>query len=71
MKTRPLDISSFTTKLEALLLLCNQLQEENCRLHRKNEQLLAEKNRLKEKNHLSESQINGMVNRLKALEVEL
>lgn|GEM_PF-4886117 len=71
MKTRPLDISSFTAKLEDLLLLCNQLQEENRRLHLKNEQLSAERNRLKEKNYLSESRINGMVSRLKALEVEL
>jgi len=71
MKTGRLNINSFTEKLDSLLQLCGRLREENRHLRQQIEQLSAEKIRLGKKNHLSESRINGMVSRLKNLEVEL
>ncbi len=69
--TLQLNLAHFAADIEELLGLCEKLQLENSRLRTLNARLQAEKNQLTQRNQLSQDKIEGMINRLKSLEVEL
>ncbi|MFQ5487904.1 MAG: hypothetical protein ACE5ET_05595 [Gammaproteobacteria bacterium] len=69
--TLQLNLAHFAADIEELLGLCEKLQLENSRLRTLNARLQAEKTQLAQRNQLSQDKIEGMINRLKSLEVEL
>jgi len=54
-----------------LVRICERLQQENVSLRNERAQLLAEQNRLAEKNHLARDKMEKMITRLKHMESEL
>lgn len=66
-----LDFDQLTARIEELIQLCERLQEENNRLRAQHAQLQSERTRLAEKNEVSRQKVEGMVSRLKSLEMEL
>lgn len=69
--TEQLDFDQLASRVEELIQLCERLQEENNRLRAQQSQLQSERTRLAEKNELSRQKVEGMVSRLKSLELEL
>ncbi len=55
-------------QLESLVQACTQLKDENRSLRQQQGQLISERAGLIEKNDLARSRVEGMINRLKAME---
>lgn len=64
----PTDLRFLETKVDALIRLCHQLTEENQMLREKQADLISERSNLLEKNSLARTRIEGIVQRLKAIE---
>lgn len=61
-------LESLEQRVDALLLVCEQLREENRVLRASQEQLNAERATLLEKTEMARSRIEAMISRLKAME---
>lgn len=62
------EFTALQHKVDELIRLCHQLNEENKALKAREAALMVERNRLSEKHELSRSRVEAMVTRLKALE---
>lgn len=63
-------LTSLATKINDLISLCAQLNEENRRLKSEAGQWLQEREQLVEKTEIARSKVESMITRLKALEQE-
>lgn len=63
------NLQKLTTQIEEVLQTCHQLVEENQLLREEQATLLAERDSLLEKNALARNRIEGMISRLKAMEM--
>lgn len=63
-------IKSLSTKIDDLIALCAQLDQENRRLKEEAGQWLKEREQLVEKTELARTKVETMITRLKALEQE-
>lgn len=66
MNNKPLN--SIETKIDELIRLCDQLNDENRLLKNKEEGWLNERSSLIEKNEQAKLKVEAMISRLKALE---
>lgn len=64
-------IKKLEFSIDELARICERLQQENSHLRSERSQLLAEQNRLAEKNHLARDKMEKMITRLKHMESEL
>ena len=63
-----IDIKELEDKLDELIKSYSAAQHENTTLKVKQDELVKEKARLIEKTHLARTRVEGMINRLKAME---
>lgn len=63
-------LSALEAKLDRLVQLCEQLNQENQKLRDKESGWLRERTRLIEKNELARTRVEAMITRLKSLETE-
>lgn len=68
---KALDMAGFTAEIGELLDLFEKLRAENERLRNLNARLQTEKAQLLRRNQLSQDKIEGMITRLKTMELEL
>lgn len=61
-------LADLHAQLESLVRACTQLKDENRSLRQQQGQLITERAGLIEKNDLARSRVEGMINRLKAME---
>lgn len=61
-------LADLHSQLESLVQACTQLKDENRSLRQQQGQLITERAGLIEKNDLARSRVEGMINRLKAME---
>ncbi len=66
-----LDVAGFAAELGELMDLCEKLHAENEQLRSLNARLQTEKAQLMRRNQLSQDKIEGMITRLKTMELEL
>lgn len=64
------DLARLEGQVERLLKVCTQLKTENNLLRGRQVVLVAERARLIEKNDMARTRVEGMITRLKSLEVE-
>jgi len=64
------DLKLLEAKLDILISTCQRLTEENKTLREQQTNLMAEREVLMEKNTVARTRIEGMIARLKALEVD-
>lgn len=62
------ELARVEARLDALLALCQQLEEENRSLRQKQESLMAERAGLLQKNERARARVEAMISRLKAME---
>jgi cell division protein ZapB len=62
------ELQRVEARLEALLALCRQLQEENRSLRQRQENLMSERAGLLQKNERARARVEAMITRLKAME---
>jgi cell division protein ZapB len=61
-------LADLHSQLEILIQACTQLKDENRSLRQQQSQLISERAGLIEKNDLARNRVEGMINRLKAME---
>ncbi|EHQ51571.1 MULTISPECIES: TIGR02449 family protein [Ectothiorhodospira] len=61
-------LKDLESRVEALLRVCELLRDENLRLRRQNELLLAERAQLSERGEQARMKVESMINRLKSME---
>ncbi len=66
----PNELSELSNKVEHLIALCTNLQQENESLRSGEQQWKLERTQLIEKNELARTRVEAMIGRLKALEHE-
>lgn len=62
------ELQRVEARLDALLGLCRQLQEENRSLRQRQESLMSERAGLLQKNERARARVEAMISRLKAME---
>jgi cell division protein ZapB len=62
-------LTTLAARLEELIRLCEQLAEDNRRLHTRQSALLAEREELVQQNEQARARIDAMVARLRGLEL--
>ncbi len=62
------ELARVEARLDELLALCQQLEEENRSLRQKQESLMAERAGLLQKNERARARVEAMITRLKAME---
>jgi cell division protein ZapB len=65
------DIDLLERQVDALIHLCQRLQEENSSLRARQETLMSERGELIEKNEQARSRVEAMLSRLRAMEESL
>ncbi|MBK1672594.1 TIGR02449 family protein [Ectothiorhodospira shaposhnikovii] len=61
-------LKDLESRVDALLRVCELLRDENLRLRRQNELLLAERAQLSERGEQARMKVESMINRLKSME---
>ncbi len=70
IETSPtVDLQNLEHKIDALILLCQQLSDENQQLKAKKTQLIQQQQALSEKNESAKTRIESMISRLKLMEI--
>ncbi len=62
------ELKRLEKRLDELVVICKQLQEENRSLHQRQEALMAERANLLQKNEQVRGRVEAMITRLKAME---
>lgn len=62
------DFINLEHRVDELILICTQLQQENKMLRHKQATLIAERSKLVEKTELARSQVETMISRLRVME---
>lgn len=62
------ELARVEARVDALLSLCRQLEEENRSLRQKQESLMSERAGLLQKNERARARVEAMISRLKAME---
>jgi|TARA_B100001079_G_scaffold70249_1_gene59989 cell division protein ZapB len=65
-----LELQDLETKIDELILLCDELEKKQAVMEADRDTWLHERTRLLEKNELARSKVEAMIMRLKALEQE-
>lgn len=63
-----MELKRLEKRLDELVVICKQLQEENRSLHERQEALMAERASLLQKNEQVRGRVEAMITRLKAME---
>lgn len=63
-------LRALENKMDQLIHLCHQLQQENAQLKTRESEWQQERNRLIEKNELARSRVEAMISHLKNLDTE-
>jgi|TARA_B110000263_G_scaffold248481_1_gene263513 cell division protein ZapB len=63
-----LQLQSLEKRLDEIVIICRQLQEENQLLKQRQDSLIEERAKLLQKNDQVRSRVEGMISRLKAME---
>lgn len=70
IETAPtVDLQNLEHKIDALILLCQQLSDENQQLKATKTQLVQQQQALSEKNESAKTRIESMISRLKLMEI--
>ena len=63
-----LELQRLEKRLDEIVVICRQLQEENQSLKQRQDSLIEERAKLLQKNEQVRSRVEGMISRLKAME---
>jgi cell division protein ZapB len=63
-----MELKRLEKRLDELVVICKQLQEENRSLHQRQEALMSERANLLQKNEQVRGRVEAMITRLKAME---
>ena len=61
------DSESFESKVDQLILTCQQLKRDNMALKKRENELISEKNRLAKCNDITKRKVENMISRLQTL----
>ena len=61
------NIDNFESKVDQLILACQELKRDNLELKKRESALIAEKNQLAKRNDITKRKVENMISRLQAL----
>jgi uncharacterized protein (TIGR02449 family) len=63
------DLETFESKIDQLILTCQQLKRDNMALKKRENELISEKNQLAKCNDITKRKVENMISRLQTLSV--
>ena len=63
------DSETFESKVDQLILTCQQLNRDNMALKKRENELISEKNQLAKRNDITKRKVENMISRLQTLSV--